>query len=256
MSPVPNVLPAYFYTLGDAYSTTDQGLEACFEFPVPEGYSFVQINYELSRIQHLVDDMGNDLLELDRQMGAWNKERQKQFLNPSSDTYHNIRTNKWAIDRTGINPMAPFIIQTRSTPTLQATRAMGQVKLVYDCINPDEFQSDTLSLTYNNQELIQLEVDGHTVEFERFIREEIGGVQYRGYNLKTDDQTIFVVAVAAKNGEEPVSPNPELDYDLHNLYIPEDLEEAELSINIFYLEMHQHEELLDIEVSMKGTLGY
>ena len=148
--------------------------------------------------------------------------------------------------------MAEFFVQSRVAPTPGANKVFGQTDITYYCMDEADIEFNVSTIDYEDQEEIQLVLNGHTITFHRFFStEEIGGQTYQVYNFDSQSRDVIVGAVGVKDGEERISPDREqYEFDGTNLYIPEGLSARQLKVGIAFAELHTHQETVDFEVSI------
>ena len=246
-------LSAHSFTIGETVSRNKKGMEAHFEFPVPANHSFFRIDRKNSRLNILHDDTGQDLLAIDQQLAKLIELHRKAKITPPQDSeYSHILSHDWRNSYGGFYSMAEFFVQSRVAPTPGANKVFGQTDITYYCMDEADIEFNVSTIDYEDQEEIQLVLNGHTITFHRFFStEEIGGQTYQVYNFDSQSRDVIVGAVGVKDGEERISPDREqYEFDGTNLYIPEGLSARQLKVGIAFAELHTHQETVDFEVSI------
>lgn len=236
------------------YDTYNQGLEAEFELALPPDQVFFRLDGENSQLSQWYDDQGFDLLLLEEQIKAWNQERNKRRVSPYTHRYTNLLADgNVYFGASGF--VVPFVVKCQVLPTPQAKRALGRATIAYRTFSPDLLLAEEFHITYDNQKVIELVVDGALLRYERAPpTTEVNGQHFHRYRLQTSELDVFVArSVLLKDGEV-ISPGFDEVYEIYDLYVPEDYEEGELHIGVMYGELQYHQTTVDLEVSIEGTM--
>ena len=251
------LLSAYSFQLSNPESYSQRGLLARYSIPVPERYSYAGMDMDQSKLLWLQDDQQQDLLQISPELEEEIRIRHKQQLDPDFSTFTNLRQNNWNFHYGSINPKVEFNVYSQVMPSPGTQQIRGKAKIVYNYAHQDSLQIGETSVDYAQQEKITLDIDGHLIPYTRSVfTEEIDGVNYTRYMLDQESLSVLVIQMVVLSGEEFINPDAEKhQFPMYDLFIPETVEDEQLTIGLQYAELRQHEELIDLEVSINGTVG-
>lgn len=256
-APAP-FLSAYEFQLGDTGTGDEHGIRANYALTTPIGHSYVKMNMQQSQLTALHDNFGKDLLLSPEETEARQYARNKHLTEPQrmDAPFRTLRPNNWSNSYGSPIEQVRFNVYSQLGLSPGADQIQGQATVAYYCAARDDLMVGEQTINYKNQELIRLEVDGHIVQYKRSaFTNDIAGKTYSHYSLDRENLPAWVVATMVLDGDEEINPNPaDAQFSLYDLHIPEGLGERPLTIRLLYAEMHQHQEQMDIEVSLHGTI--
>ncbi len=257
MNPATTLLPFSWVQLKTPGIGVPPKFEAGIELMAPMNHWCTGIELAQSKLLEVYDNLGHNLLDTASSAKPANK---KALIYPYLLDKDQALTPIQSGHGSGYGtPMkvASFSIQTPNAPTIDATQVVGKVQVTYKCFDEQEMLYEEVNIYYNDQERIDLELNGHIITYKRANDTRmVDGKVYRSYDLQHENLPVFIGGIVAKDGEEFLSPDPIIDYyPYYQLYIPVDLEERYLDILIYYAELYSRQATVNFEVSIGGTIG-